>query len=309
MVDPRNVIRMAKEPYRVGRYLNKWYYRAINSGEFNDRGVSFFEKDWDNLVLLDACRYDTFVEESQINGTLGREVSMASATPEYIASNLRGEKFHDVVYISANGYLTHFADKLDYEFHALFDFFEPEYWDDTYQTVMPEVLTERALKIAAEYPDKRVVVHYIQPHWPFISDIVDQTFNDVSNYAGDDRNFWMAFRSGDHGLTDEQLRTAYRDTLRRTLPSLRRLVDALDGKTVVTSDHGQMLGERSFPLPIREYGHPEGTYTPELVDVPWLVVPHETRKEIIAESPERTEAKETDEGLVRERLQQLGYAE
>lgn len=45
-----------------------------------------------------------------------------------------------------------------------------------------------------------------------------------------------------------------------------------DGTTVVTSDHGNHLGEFATPFPIRLYGHPEGIRTPELIRVPWLVV-------------------------------------
>jgi hypothetical protein len=82
----------------------------------------------------------------------------------------------------------------------------------------------------------------------------------------------------------------------------------LDGKTVVTADHGNMVGERAFPLPIREWGHPRGLYTDELVDVPWLVHENEPRREIrIGESKNQSET--VDQDVVADRLKQLGYAE
>lgn len=83
------------------------------------------------------------------------------------------------------------------------------------------------------------------------------------------------------------------------------LLSELDGKTVVTADHGELLGERSFPLPYREYGHPKGTYTEKLVKVPWHTYESGIRKELISEEP--TSNGDVDKELIDERLQNLGY--
>jgi hypothetical protein len=79
----------------------------------------------------------------------------------------------------------------------------------------------------------------------------------------------------------------------------------LTGQTVVSSDHGQLLGERLFPIPIQHYGHPSNIHLPELVTVPWLI--HEgTRREVSKDPPVD---KETDvsSGYVEDRLKDLGY--
>jgi hypothetical protein len=77
-----------------------------------------------------------------------------------------------------------------------------------------------------------------------------------------------------------------------------------------------MFGERSFPIPFREYGHPPGIYTDELLAVPWLVHTNGPRREIVAEEPE-TEPEHGDEtgpadmtetdDVVTDRLEDLGY--
>jgi hypothetical protein len=79
----------------------------------------------------------------------------------------------------------------------------------------------------------------------------------------------------------------------------------LPGKTVVSSDHGELLGERLSPIPLRAYGHPMGIYMDELVKIPWHV--HETgnRKRILAEPP--SERLDMDEGEVESQLRNLGY--
>jgi len=84
-------------------------------------------------------------------------------------------------------------------------------------------------------------------------------------------------------------------------------MENLAGKTVVTADHGQAIGERFRPVPIRYYGHPAGVYADPLVTVPWLVDNRGDRKEIVAESPQAEAYVEAD--IVSDRLEDLGYAE
>jgi hypothetical protein len=110
--------------------------------------------------------------------------------------------------------------------------------------------------------------------------------------------------AGAWDASDEDIWDAYRENLRMVLPYIEDLLEELEGKTVVTADHGNMIGERGTPIPIREYGHPRWIYADELVTVPWLV--HETngRKTITAEpSPSEKLSNEN----VASRLEALGY--
>jgi len=93
-----------------------------------------------------------------------------------------------------------------------------------------------------------------------------------------------------------------------TLPHVERLLGSLQGKTVVTSDHGNMIGESSHPVSITEYGHPGETYTPELVTVPWVVHVQGDRKRVISESPTTTEQDEMNTSEhIENRIKHLGY--
>jgi hypothetical protein len=178
-------------------------------------------------------------------------------------------------------------------------------WDEEYRTVLPETTTEHALQAAADHPDKRLIVHYIQPHYPFLTDDGGPFRDDEIFLKPDKVGGWERVMTGDLDVSRSEVWDAYVETLRRTLPEVERLIDGIDGKTVVTSDHGNMVGERARPFPIREWGHPRGIYTEELVKVPWLVIDGE-RREILAEDPIAADDDVTDE-LVQERLRNLGY--
>jgi hypothetical protein len=67
-----------------------------------------------------------------------------------------------------------------------------------------------------------------------------------------------------------------------------------------------MVGERSSPIPIKEWGHPHGIYTPELVNVPWLVNETDDRRSI-SESPPITQESDVTQDVVQKRLESLGY--
>ncbi|CQR52106.1 MULTISPECIES: hypothetical protein [Haloferax] len=80
------------------------------------------------------------------------------------------------------------------------------------------------------------------------------------------------------------------------------------GRTVVTSDHGNMIGDRAAPVPIREWGHPPGIYTKELVTIPWLVHDNGERREIVSGESVATDAAVSSD-VVTKRLENLGYVD
>jgi hypothetical protein len=70
---------------------------------------------------------------------------------------------------------------------------------------------------------------------------------------------------------------------------VRKLIDLLPGKTIVTSDHGEAIGDIIYPLiPFRLYGHNKNFRIPSLVNIPWLEInPSEKDKIMIDEYKER----------------------
>jgi len=287
------------------REANRLYHRRLNLRSYNTDGVDIFAEDWDNLLILDACRHDMFTEYADFPGELDSRISRSSSTREFLKANLQGRDLLNTVYVTANPQLYRHRDWLDVQFHDVRHVWQHEGWDDEYQTVLPETTTEHALEAAADYPNKRLVVHYIQPHYPFLVD-GDQPFDNSQAFLKpDEAGSWNQIMSGDLSVSREEVWQAYVQTLERALPAVEDAIERLDGKTVVTSDHGNMVGERARPFPIREWGHPRGMYTEELVNVPWLIVDG-ARREIVSGDAVENEIAVSDE-VVEGRLKDLGY--
>ncbi|MFB6225474.1 MAG: hypothetical protein ABEI13_03390, partial [Candidatus Paceibacteria bacterium] len=107
---------------------------------------------------------------------------------------------------------------------------------------------------------------------------------DIQDIASksDSLNVWQRLKKGE--LKKEEVREAYRENLEVALPAVKQLIRNLSGKTVVTSDHGNVFGELVFPIPIRIYGHPAGFRLEGLTKVPWVEFSYDNRRNIEPES-------------------------
>ena len=285
-------------PRIIGIKGNRSFYNRYGN-EFNEHGVNVFDADWDNLIILDACRDDTFRGVTNFPGITTTVTSRGSMTREWVRANIAGRDLSDVVYIAANNWYLQSQDYPTTGVHDYINLQEEQFWDDDEMVCLPETVAKQALKAAERYPNKRLLIHFVQPHVPFI--------RDARRLLGDPpRNVYNAIIDGEYNVDRGKLREAYRQNLREALPSVKDLVNGLRGKTVISSDHGEMLGERARPFPIREWGHPPGMYYPQLVRVPWHEFPVEERRETVKEKP-RTRRFSFDEAEVRKRLQDLGY--
>jgi len=278
--------------------------------EGND-GFYVMDEDWDNLLILDACRYDMFEQQHSLPGTLESRVSRGSNTPEFLRENFEGKTFEDTVYVTANPQIN--VRLPSGTFHDVVSVWR-DHWDDELNTVPPEVMSEEVRKAAERYPDKRLVAHYVQPHYPFVGPTgqamgaqagmeLSKRMADGDSAEQDEEHVWDKLKRGK--VDTATVWEAYRENLDIALESLPGLIDDLDGTTVVTSDHGNLLGEHPEPCPVPMglYGHPEGVYSEHLVKVPWLVIEGAERKEVVAEASTDSELVEGTE----ERLKDLGY--
>jgi len=291
-----------KQPRYILQELNRMYYQRLYSWEYNEAGLDIFEADWDTLLILDACRYDLFERVADLPGKTTAVRSKGSATEEFLRANFDGKRLHDTVYVTASPMFHRHREEIDVEFHETVNVWQEAGWDEQYRTVLPETMAEATLDAAEQFPNKRILAHFLQPHYPFLGETGKTAFDlDRLDFRWDD------VATGKLDVPDEILERAYEETLEAVLPSVERLLSALQGRTVVTADHGQMLGERLFPLPIREYGHPVGLYCEELVRVPWHVSDNGPRREITAESSSERTGTDTGDSLVDDRLRQLGY--
>ncbi|WP_122089312.1 alkaline phosphatase family protein [Halalkalicoccus subterraneus] len=308
-METRSRLRRAlHNPVLFLRGINRLFYRRLGTREYNPDGIDVFAADWDTLILLDACRYDMFERCADLPGRLERRRSRGSTTVEFLQANVAGRDLSDTVYVTANPQLYQHRASIRPAFHEVVDVWREDGWDEDHGTVLPGTLTAYARQAVERHPNKRLVVHYMQPHYPFLGSDAGFDKGHLDGTGVEAENVWNRLLQGTLDLDRSEIWRLYDENLERVLPSVEELLTELDGKTVVTADHGNMIGERAFPVPFREWGHPRGIYTDELVDVPWLVSESGPRRRITRGTVEER-AGTVEENVVTDRLRNLGYAE
>jgi hypothetical protein len=294
-------------PFIVRKTIVTPYYTNFSTNQ----GVKVMEKDWDNLILLDACRFDMFEEVYEGPGEMTQKLSAGSSTPDFLKTNFEGEELIDTVYVTGNPQVNVHTDS---PFHTIINVWEED-WSDQLNTVTPSAMKEKTIEVANRYPNKRIISHFVQPHYPFIGDFGQSIMSHqaglelskrmANNQAAksDYENVWLQLRKGKISFQD--IKKAYYENLEITLPHVNDLLENLAGKTVVTSDHGNAYGERFGPTPFKVYGHPSQVYLKNLVEVPWLEYTSGERKNIISEKPQSDE--EFSSKVASDRLKDLGY--
>jgi len=260
-----------------------WWDKAAKRLYFKyvvgNKGIYVLNEQWDNLILLDALRYDMFKQVNNLPGVLEYRISRGSCTNEFLKENFKGRRSEDVVYITANPLVDYHAGNC---FHKIVSVWKSG-WDEEYDTVLPETMVKYSVKAVNEYPDKRLIIHFVQPHYPFLGENARKEIGEHAGMGmarqealGDDHaqhkheTVWDLFRK--NKIDKGRLWSAYRENLELTLPHVKDLLEELPGKTVVSTDHANLFGERIPPLFTKEYGHPCGIYAKNLVRIPWFIV-------------------------------------
>ena len=137
------------------------------------------EEDWDYLIVLDACRFDTFekVYRDYFTGNLEKRESVASSTPEWASKVFEGE--NEITYFSSNPFINdvglplneiEWGSSCGYEWNAtehisnIIDVWH-EGWDDDLGTVTPEKMNKVFRDHMNEVEESdRTVIQYMQPH-------------------------------------------------------------------------------------------------------------------------------------------------
>lgn len=268
-------------------------------------GENIMDEDWDTLILLDACRYDDFNEINSIPGELSSKLSNSVDSAEFIQKNVLGREFRDTVYVTANPHVKLIGSDT---FHDVVT--DPlSNWDSDMQCVKPQEVTAAAIDAHQQYPHKRIVVHYMQPHDPPLGLTASklrkkqQIAGPMSDEDNDAERMMELVANGD--IHKNIARRAYRESLEIVLNEVEKLLNDIDGKVVISSDHGEMFGEAPYRLMGRLYEHYNNPKTIELCKIPWFTVSnHSERREITEGDTKRAEL-ETDE--LDNQLEALGY--
>lgn len=282
-------------------------------------GTNVFECEWDALLILDACRVDAMREisdEYTFISDVDSLLSVGSSSHEWTAKTFTTEhldQIRETAYVSSNpftekafidGERPPYSETIPFGWpkwdvvssddFAFIDFI-PKY-DSEYRYKVPDAnyVTDHAITTGREKTADKLIVHYFQPHTPYIG----RALRDDRELSPLETDPFEAFANRE--VSRGELWELYLDNLRHVLDAIQVLLGNLDVETVVlTADHGELFGE------LGAYGHPEGFPHPNLKYVPWV----ETSATDTGEySPEIDfTGSYTTERDVDERLEDLGY--
>jgi hypothetical protein len=293
-----------------------WVGALRRVGQILDFGERVYEREWDALIVLDACRVGLLREvahkDGGPNGTYpflnpGFETftSAGSQSAEWMDRNFNGGSDAEVrrtAYVTGNP----FSRSLDASRFARLDEVWRYAWDDEFGGIPPGPVTDRAIAAGRETDADRLIVHYMQPHVPFRS--MDGSAVDWGDPAvgfgrrrggsAGDASVWEQLRDGQ--IDHEAVWAAYRDNLEWALESVETLLSNLDAdRVIITADHANAMGEWWC------YGHPDHVPVPAIREVPWV----ETTAEDTGDYEPVTEhsIEGVDEEAIDGRLAALGY--
>jgi len=161
-------------------------------------------------------------------------------------------------------------------------------YDEEIRSISPEIMTDETIKAIENYPDSRVISKYYQIHDPYLyhsddlpAKVKKISFENFQNFIGtviSDEILCklreMTGRLPVNALSYYYLKygkegviKGYTEDLKIILTLLKRIVDKYpDKKIVITSDHGERLGEGG------DFGH-SGQRDKVIIEVPWFEIP------------------------------------
>lgn len=274
----------------------------------NSQYESLWERDWDILCILDACRVDMLRPACEGHEWLPPRTdvesltSLGSTSREWMQAMFSEQNYDQVTktaYITGNL----FAEHVDTNHFAHVEIFHPRTLNEhNIFTVPPSELTDAAIRYWRDAGADRLIVHYMQPHTPFRSR--PEWFDADAAKDGELRTGWgqgfAELRDGD--LPRDEFVAAYQDNLNWVLEEVDRLRRNADGKLALSADHGNGLGEWGV------YGHPEGINVAAVRDVPFVTIQATDTGESKPEAPIHDPERNYDTSdSVNDRLRRLGY--
>ena len=269
-------------------------------------GTNVYERDWDLLVLLDACRVDALEavadEYAFLPDTVPSLRSVAPNSELWLERTFTSEHEREIActtYVTANGHADGFYDGSFEVDVGQFRTIDPVYeygFDESAGTIPPRPVTDAAIRRFREDPPERGVVHYMQPHTPYrVLDLDGIGERDGKAFR---ETVWDWIAAG--RLSREEAWEYYLDNLRWVLDDVAVLLENVDADHVIVSaDHGEAFGEWGA------YGHSAHGEFEGLRRVPWARTTATDRE---THEPEMAPAKEdSDDVDIEEQLEYLGY--
>jgi hypothetical protein len=167
-------------------------------------GDEIYSEPWDLLVILDACRLDVMrdvADEYSFIDEVDSRFSKGSTSRQWMRRNFTDEWADDIkntAYITANTFSDEMFDEDEFEY---FDQVWKYAVDEEMGVVSPRTMTDRAISCGRELDVERMIIHYMQPHQPLVTN--------------PDFDYFSKLRNGE--ITREEAIDAYTENLRAVL--------------------------------------------------------------------------------------------
>ncbi|MCD6301514.1 MAG: hypothetical protein J7L82_05525 [Staphylothermus sp.] len=269
--------------YRIKSHININLLRKVFNNKYPNRTLQtrlINRRKFKYLIVLDACRFDFFEEYIYrfLDGILYSVLSPANETLSWLKRTWYKQRYTDIIYFSSNVFIN--SKKCYHGFcgHKKFlkvvDLWRIA-WDERLLTVPPWNVN-KYVKIWSRLNKKhkkthRFVIHYIQPHYPYISlnqDIIRKVYsisNELNITAEDAFLIVLCSYIKSKDKIWELIRRLYRENLKIVLKHVADLVTELEKPIIITADHGELLGEYEL------FSHPNIAH-PVIRIVPWFIV-------------------------------------
>ena len=229
------------------------------------------ETDWKTLIIIDACRFDYFnevVKEKDYDFNYESVWSAGSDTGRWYDNTWYHRRYNDTVLISDSPVPW----RKDWQRHH--EKFHKSYplWKERGQTLNTFLslkdVCSKANKLRTIHGNKRTLIHLIPPHLPYYTEDAMKWLIKIfgERILGNGKLYDRIQLYGrENGWS--KLKQYYKDNITVAIDELLKY--NWGEKTIITSDHGELIGENG------RYTHSLGYLSedPKLRTVPWVTLP------------------------------------
>jgi hypothetical protein len=278
------------------------YYKVLSQyNRFKNPGTSIYNRDWELLIILDACRLDLIkeVQDSYIFlDNISTFRSLDSTTAYWMRKNFTNkysEEMANTIYVCGNPFSE--SELNPGQFQRLSEVWRKAWVEPG--TVPPRAITDETIRAMRQESADRVIAHYMQPHCPFIPRPELSKGKELERFGNQGwRDVWERLRVGE--LSYREVWEGYRLNLKLVLDDVELLLNSVDAEPVViSSDHGNSIGKWGI------YGHPPNMPHDCLRNVPWIETAATDKGQYQPGTELTTEVDESRE----EQLDALGYVD
>ncbi|MDZ7730952.1 MAG: hypothetical protein U5K37_08635 [Natrialbaceae archaeon] len=205
-------------------------YRTTN---YQYQTTSIWDKDWDLLVILDACRPEwvkTVEDDYEYIDNVDTIHSVGSHSKEWILNTFDdrySSEMKETIYITGN----HYGDLINESKLAAFESAQ-DYGEWAYDSASPpaNVVTDLAVNASRNSDWERCIVHYMQPHKPFISKTSSRDDISVQDWSIAYKPYRMVF---DGRISKDELIEGFISNLQYVLDEVTILLENIEAPTAI----------------------------------------------------------------------------